>query len=273
VPPPWPRFAADLERALTGVRVSRLEICKGRGEGHRATIYRRSVDKDRPTGRVQERRSIDLVTDRHLALLDPVRQRDLITAVRDWRGQDRKARPPYPRMPQKGQADAGPEIRHLRLPIVMNGGIELGGGLVANGDMVRVDVFKSASGFWLVPIYAHQVANRQRWSVPPTRACVANRSPGEWVELGPEAVFRFSLHRWSFLHLENRRGEILEGYFRGMNISVASIMISPHDDSRAEKIRNVGVKRLRVFRKDRIDLLGKLSAVRREPRLWHGRRC
>jgi len=82
------------------------------------------------------------------------------------------------------------------------------------------------------------------------------------------ASFLFSLYPWSFVRLVNRQGEVKEGYYRGMNISVAAIDISPHFDASGRN--SLGVKKLIAFQKYHVDLLGNRSEIKREPRSWHG---
>ena len=268
VPLPWSGFRADLKDALSGVAVSRPERRKNTGEAHEATIRRlrtRAGPDDEMERTIYERKSIDKVTKKDLAQLEnPERLQDLISAVSDWLDQDKKTRPLYPRMPA-GDGKDGPEIRKLRLPIVMTDGVEVREGLAGNGAMVRVDVFKDDRGFWMVPIYVHQMADTRKYPSPPMKACKSGTRPMS------SANFQFSLYPWSFVRLVDRKGEITEGYYRKMNINGAAIEISPHDD--ASKLNKHGVKTLQVFQKLRVDLLGRISKADAEPRLWHGGEC
>lgn len=166
-----------------------------------------------------------------------------------------------------GDGKDGPEIRKLRLPIVMNDGVEVREGLAGNGSMVRVDVFKDDRGFWMVPIYVHQVADKSTYPSPPIKACVREKRPEDWKDMAG-ADFQFSLYPWSFVRLIDRKGTVSEGYYRQMNINVAAIGVCPHDN--ASELNSRGVKTLRDFQKLRVDLLGQISEAEAEPRLWHG---
>ena len=277
VPPPWERFRADVAEALSRVTVSRPERRKETGEAHEATIRRVRVRVDPDAGAVRqvyERKLIDKVTLKDLQKLEnPERHQDLIKAVTAWLAADKKSRPTYPSMPTGDDRKPGPEIRKLRLPITMNTGVEIRDGFAANGDMVRVDVFKDARGFWLVPIYVHQIADKTRHPTPPMKACVANKRPEDWADMS-DADFRFSLYSWSYVRLVNKRGQVIQGYYRATNIHTAAINVSPQNDGSSSAMKQgLGVKLLASFEKYRVDLLGNLSLVTEETRLWRGAAC
>ena len=219
---------------------------------------------------IYERKPIDKVTKKDLDRIEKAeRHRDLIAAISDWLAQDKKTRAPYPRMPA-GDGKKEPEIRKLRLPIVMNDGVEVREGLAGTGAMGRVDVFKDDRGFWLVPIYVHQVADAGKYPTPPVKACVGGKRPEDWADMS-ESEFQFTLFPWNFVELVDRKGKKTEGYFRNMDISVAAIVVCPHDDS--SNTTKLGVKSLAEFRKNRVDILGGISEAIVEPRLWHGGEC
>jgi CRISPR-associated endonuclease Csn1 len=266
---PWPTFRDEVRDRLDKVFVTRLERRKKVGEGHEATIrrLRKQRDDDGVEQRVVfERKDIAKVTAPDLEKLDPVRQRNLIVAVGSWLDQDKKTRPVYPCMPSTGDAN-GPEIRKIRLPIGKASGIELQGGLVKNGSMIRTDVFRDDEGFWLVPVYAHQIADHVRYLRPPHMASIAYKPPEEWHDVS-DATFLFSLYPWSFVRLTSRKGEFFEGYYRGMNISVASLSLSGHANSGRTESR--GVKSLAVLEKRTVSLLGGHRPSEMEVRQWPG---
>ena len=276
IDPPWPDFRRQVEEKLKEVFVSRPEIRKTTGEAHEATIRRiRTVrrpvgqtEKEAVERKVFERKDIHAVTEKDLDRLDPVRNAALIAAVRDWLSLDKKARAArYPRMPCTGADREGPEIRKLRLPIVMKAGLEIRGGFAGNGRMVRVDVYKDDQGYWLVPVYTHQINNLRLWPKPPALGCVRDRPPESWHRVDPD-TFVFTLYPGSYVRLTNRDGKIEEGYFRGMNVAVASLVLSQHHDLPQQV--NLGAKTARTIEKFRVDILGGRTPIGRESLRWPG---
>ena len=277
IPLPWNNFRDDVAEAMSRIMVSRPERQRGTGEGHEATIRRMKIRKaadGTPVRQVYERKALEKVTEKDLVRIEhPERQKDLIDAVHGWLAQEKKSRPPYPRMPSLKTDELGPEIKKLRLLVTMKAGIVIRGGFAGNGKMVRVDVFQNAKGFWLVPIYTNQVADRKTFPSPPNGACVSGKLLLEWPEMETSG-FLFSLYPWSYVKLTNRKGELIEGYYRSMNVATVSVAVSPHfDGSPSAAQDSIGVKTLLEFQKFRIDVLGRKSRIKSEPRLWHGAVC
>lgn len=271
IEPPWPNFREDVEQAVARVHVSRSEERKTTGEGHQATIRRvkASIDGDgNRHRRVFERKDIMKVTAKDLDRLDPIRQVHLKTAVADWLDQDKKTRLPFPRMPTLA-GSLGPEIRKLRLPISMNAGVMVRGGIAGNGDMVRVDVFRDTRGYWLVPVYTHQINAPSKCPIPPNRACVAGKAEEDW-EVMKEEAFIFSLYSWSLVEAVKSNGDVIRGYFRLLDRANAGITISDHASSVVESQTRTGTKTLKSFRKFRVDILGNLHNKEQEVRRWPG---
>jgi CRISPR-associated endonuclease Csn1 len=150
-------------------------------------------------------------------------------------------------------------------------GIPVRGGLVSNGDMIRVDVFQKLGKYYLVPVYARDFII----GTLPNRCIVAYKPEEEWPEAN-EALgyaFLFTLYPNDFVRLTNKEGEVIEGYYVATDRSTASIVIKTHDDSlgfvvanRLSKECKVGVQRLKCFDKYAIGVLGEQTLIKREKR-------
>jgi hypothetical protein len=86
-----------------------------------------------------------------------------------------------------------------------------------------------------------------------------------------EHEFRFSLYPDSYVALVTNQGEAVEGYFRGLNINDAGILLSHH--CLRQESRKFGSKTLRSLRKFHIDRFGGKHEIARETRTWHGAVC
>jgi CRISPR-associated endonuclease Csn1 len=76
----------------------------------------------------------------------------------------------------------------------------------------------------------------------------------------------------TYLEAIKANGEIVEGYFRGMDRFTASAILSDHANS-DQVIRGVGVKTLSSFKKIIVDRLGNRFEAQREQRTWRGKVC
>ncbi len=261
--PPWPGFRADVIAALDGITVSRAERRRARGAGHAATIRQVSERDGEPV--VFERKSIETLTEKDLERIkDAERNHRTIDALRAWiaAGKPKDAPPVSPQ---------GHVMRKVRLSTNKKVDVPVRGGAADRGDMARVDVFRKANrkGKWeyyLVPVYPHEVATLAE---PPYQAI----SRGDEV-LDTRVGFDFlwSLYPLCWVEVVKPSGEVIEGYFRGMDRSTGAIAISPQH-TKAETAKGIGVKTLTSFRKFAVDRLGNRSEIQQETRTWHGKVC
>jgi CRISPR-associated endonuclease Csn1 len=278
---PWPGFRIDVTRAVYGengtggVFVSRAERRRARGKAHDATIKQiREIDGEKI---VFERKAIEKLTEKdlekipvpepHGKVADPKKLRDeLVESLRRWiaagkpRGDDK-----LPRSPK------GDIIRKVRIETKDKVAVELNGGTVDRGDMARVDVFrkKNKKGKWELPIYPHQIATRAE---PPDQAVTAAKPESEWPTLDHSFEFAWSLGNLDYVEAIKSGGEIIEGYFRGMDRATGAIGISPHLTN-TEIAKGIGARTLLSFKKFTVDRLGRKFEVSREVRTWRGKVC
>jgi CRISPR-associated endonuclease Csn1 len=285
VAPPWRGFHEDCDRAIYGdkgvggIFVSRAERPRARGKAHDATIRQiREIDGEDV---VFERKAIEKLTEADLdripvpapygAIVDPAKLRDAtVAALRAWIAEGKpKGEDKLPRSPK------GDIIRKVRVESKNKVGIRLNGGAVDRGEMARVDVFRKANkkGVWqyyLVPIYPHEIATMD---APPMRAVVAYKDEGDWAAMDSTFEFLWSIESMTFLEVVKSSGELVEGYFRGLDRTTGAIALAK-DSNPDDLSRGLGVKTLASFKKFRVDRLGlSRTEVTREVRTWHGKAC
>ncbi|MFZ3482148.1 type II CRISPR RNA-guided endonuclease Cas9 [Sphingomonas sp. 3-13AW] len=272
VAPPWGNaasFRREVEAVYNDVFVARAERRRARGEGHAATIKQ---VKERDGVRVAyERKAIADLPEKRLAdIKDPERNQGLIEALRKWIEEGR----PLDRLPR---SPAGDEIRKVRVRAKAKPAIQVRGGTADRGEMVRVDVFtrpnaRGKEEFYLVPIYPHQAMNKREWPTPPLRAVVGSKSEEEWALVDATFAFRFSLYPRNFVEIVKPSGEIIEGYFGGLDRSTGAISLFAHNDPK-DVFRSIGAKTLLTMKKYNVDRFGNRSEVKTEARTWHGAVC
>lgn len=261
---PWKGFAQDVRQAYEQVFVSRSERRRGRGAGHGDTIYRMEYQNGQKV--TFERKSVVKLTKADLSRLKDADggNRPLAASLANWIERGKPSDDP----PRSAKGDL---VRKVLLKRPGASGFDLSGGHVDNADMVRVDVFKRLGKFYLVPVYRHQVMNPGRWALPPNMAVEIRRPTSEWTVITDNHEFLFSLYPDSYIELKQNNGTTQEGYFRGLNINDAGIVISPQNLRQGS--HKIGSKTLRSLQKFHVDRLGRKHLVEREPRLWHGVAC
>lgn len=267
--PPWPSFRTDVSTALAGVTVSRAERRRARGEAHAATIRQVSERDGQPV--VSERKAVEALTEKDLdRIKDADRNHRIAEILREWIAKGKPKDAP-PLSPQKYDGEAQRPIRKVRLTTHKKVDVEVRGGAADRGEMARVDVFRKANrkGKWeyyLVPVYPHEVA---ALAEPPYLA--VSRSDDR-ADMREEHEFLWSLYHHSWIEVIKPDGEVVSGYFSGLNRNTVSISISQHW-SKFEVMGSIGVKTLSSFRKFAVDRLGNISEIERETRTWHGKVC
>ncbi len=263
---PWPGFREQALAAFNAVFVSRAERHRARGEAHAATI--RQVRERNGKMVVFERKAIDGLTLKDLERVkDADRNGAVIASLRDWI----EAKKPKDQLPRSPKGDV---IRKVRLQTDGKVSVSVRGGSADRGVMARVDVFekKDAKGrvkYYLVPVYPHQIA---RSSAPPNRAVDARKDEAYWTIMDPGFDFRFSLHPNSYVEITKPTGEILAGYFKGLDRSTGAFSLASDIDPLSQK-SGIGARTLLSLRRFSVDRLGQKSEVKREVRTWHGAVC
>lgn len=271
-PLPWDTFRNDAQEALANVFVSRMPHRKGSGAAHDDTI--RSIRKrsDGTEVVVQRIKLGDLSPAQLESLWDKERNivvHKLLSARFEKFGANPKIAfkdPVY--MPNRNPNTIGPVINSVLIETNHKSGIKIRGasvrrsGLASNGNMVRVDVFEKATQYFLVPIY---IADLTKPALP-LKYVKNGVNEKLWSEVDSTFEFRFSLYPNDYVVIQKKNDKQLEGYYRTMDRSTASISILSHDGSL--ETRGIGVLQLKVFNKYAVDLLGRRFLISREER--HG---
>lgn len=165
----------------------------------------------------------------------------------------------------------GDPIGKVRLLTNKKKDVEVRGGAADRGEMARVDIFrkqnrKAAWEYCAVPIYPHQIATMD---VPPNESL---SSGGIEASIEANHKFLFSLYQNSLLELVKPDGEVIEGYFKGINRNTVSLKVSPHQAA-AEVRDGIGFKSMKSFRKFAVDRLGRKFEITAEVRTWRGKAC
>lgn len=282
VPEPWPGFRDAVVSAVENVFVSRPERRRARGGLHKATIKR--IREINEVTTVFERKPIERLTladlrnleDPNLCppptpygkTIDPAGLRDsMLKSIRVWIENGK----PKDAMPRSAKGD---QIKKVSVPTTDKVGVVVRGGTADRGDMVRVDVFSKADKrdnirFYLVPVYPHQVMDRKRYPVPPNRAVDAHKPEPLWTPINETFSFRFSVYPNSLVEVAKPDGEIIFGYFKGLDRDGGQIAIAMPESQLTVRSR-IGSRMLLRFRKFSVDRLGRISQIDREVRTWHG---
>ncbi len=271
IDPPWPDFREQALEKHREIFVSRAERRRARGEGHAATI--RQIVRHEEGETIYERKSIDGLSAKDLdRIKDPERNEAIVAALRTWIAAGKPLEAAY--LPRSHTGDV---IRKVRLSTNKKVDVEVRDGAADRGEMARVDIFRKKGRrevweYYAVPVYPHQVFDQQEWPAPPDRAVLAGKPEKEWPLINTEYEFMWSLYPMSFVEITKPDGTFIDGYFRGLDRSTASITLSPHH-TKAMLIRGIGIKTLKDFKKITVDRLGRRFEIEREKRTWHGEVC
>lgn len=274
MPLPWKSFTEDARNAFAGIFVARSERRRARGKAHDATI--KQLRKADEGNAIYERKAIEKLTLKDLDnVKDPDRNQAIIASLREWIEADKPKEPE--RQPRSHKGDL---IRKVRVLNRAKDGVEITfgdeenarPGVVDRGEMVRVDVFKRTGRrgtheYLQVPVYPHQLVALE---TAPNRFVVQGVPEEEWGELDHQCEYLFAIHSLSFIEIVKRTGELVEGYFRGLDRATGNVTVSNHI-SKDAITRGVGIKTLATLRKFTIDRLGNRHEVVREERTWRNR--
>ena len=174
----------------------------------------------------------------------------------------------------KADGTEGPVVRKVKIEKKQTSGVMVRGGtgIAANGEMVRIDVFRENGKYYFVPVYTADVVRK----VLPNRAATHTKPYSEWRVMD-DANFVFSLYSRDLIHVKSKKdiktnlvngGLLLQkeifAYYTGADIATASIAGFANDSN--FKFRGLGIQSLEIFEKCQVDILGNISVVRHENR-------
>ncbi|MCK5285135.1 MAG: type II CRISPR RNA-guided endonuclease Cas9, partial [Alphaproteobacteria bacterium] len=265
-PKPWDSFRDDALDSVNNIFVSRMPVRKITGSAHQDTI--RSIRKS--DGKIIQRIKLKSLTlakledmvdkERNIKLYNVLKER-----LEEHGGKADKAFAQAIYMPVNDPTKTAPQIKSIRIVTNEKSGIEINDGLVSNGDMVRVDVFKKKGKYFLVPIYVHHFVKNKL----PNKAIMQGKDEKDWEEMD-DKDFIFSLCKNELLKIKSKKEEYW-GYYNSTNRAIGGINIKAHDNDpdfgKKGMKESVGVKNLLSFEKYSVDYFGNQSRIKKEKRL------
>ncbi|MGL5440096.1 MAG: type II CRISPR RNA-guided endonuclease Cas9 [Filifactoraceae bacterium] len=277
---------ADLED-LSGIKspfVSRMPVGKGRGEAHEETV-RGKYEEDGILYSITKESIKELKIEKDGEIKDYYNKESdiklyeaLKVQLKAHGGDGKKAfeQPFYKPAPKGGKA---PLVKSVKLIKKMGLGVDINGGITANGNMVRIDVFYvEKEGYYFVPIYISDLVK----PLLPNKAVVPNKAYKDWKEMKDEN-FIFSLKKNDLIRVIHKSGinlkvvsleanlpetkEVKEQflYYIKAGISTASISVITHDNS--YRVNSLGIKSLTLIEKYSVDTLGNYQKIGIEKRI------
>ncbi len=281
---PWPKFVAearkwmgDDENGRPMIFVSRAERRRARGEAHGATI--RAIGEYEGREAIYERKPVAKLKIEDLALVkDPERNGEVIAELRRWIAAGKPASaPPLKRFGGLKEEARTEPIRKISVRSSKKADVLVRDGAADRGEMTRVDVFRKQNKrgwfeYFLVPIYPHQVFDKEGWSEPPNRAIQANMDEDKWPEINDSFEFCWSIYPLSLIEIVKPDGELILGYSRGVSRSTGAFTVSP-PHTLQEMRPGIGARTLASLKKFTVDRLGRRFEIERETRSWRGAAC
>lgn len=291
---PWPEFKEELEARMSNIPsydlthgnfknyndvdttlikpifISRMPNRKIKGQAHEETIYsvkhnngRGIVTVKKPLNRISKSEIETIVS--NVDCIDLYRNdKDLYDRIyarlKEFNFDSKRAFPSdfvFRKYSVKGE---GPTVRSIRVPSVMNAGVNVQNGLAANGGMVRVDVFAKNGKNYLVPIYVADMVKDKL----PNKAIRAHQSESEWLEMDESYEFRFSLYYNDLVCIKKRNEKEIFAYYTSTHRGTGAINLILHDGSKT--IEGLGVQNLEIFDKYEVDVLGNYYKIKKEKR-------
>jgi CRISPR-associated endonuclease Csn1 len=298
VSPPWKSLRDDIVHALRQLNVSRRECRKGKGPLHNDTFYRMESDEkgnpcyynrksllEKDKGKIVPllHKTEDL---KNVKGIDEPKNNWLKKALTEW---IEKGSPIDET--QLPRTSAGTVIRKITKIEGYKSGRQIHHGYVIGGSIVCIDIFSKTKtsrkkskttdakspeekNYFLVPIYSYHLEDEH----PPMRAICADTPEDQWDLIDESYTFEFTLWPNSLFEVQKKgsakkgEGEYLRGYYRGVNRSTGRIEARSLND--AEEKLDCSVKQgCQFFRKLNIDRLGRITCVKGEKRVWHGKVC
>ncbi|MEA1960085.1 MAG: type II CRISPR RNA-guided endonuclease Cas9 [Bacillota bacterium] len=297
---PWENFHLELEARLSTdpaakisaynfksylnpqnietIFVSRMPRHKNRGSAHKETVRSARLEEQGQT--VSKVPITKLKLDKNGEIdsyYNPNSDKKLYEALKtqlqkyDGNGETAFKEPFYkPAAPGKPAS----QVKKVKIFDKSNLNVSVGNGIAANGDMLRIDVFKRSDGYFWVPIYVSDTVK----PTLPNKAATHSKPYELWPEM-QEEDFVFSLYPNDLVRFVHKNGvdatcwdntkttlKDAYVYYIKAGISNASISVESHDSSYA--IPSLGVKSLVILEKWNVDVLGKRNLVKKETRQY-----
>ena len=291
---PWPNFKEELEARMSKnpsydlthgdfinyndvdvekinpIFVSRMPNRKISGQAHEETVYSLKHNKD--NGIVTVKKALNRISESEIKMiLNNEECKTLYMSDKDTYDRIFKRMQEYNFKAEKAfsidyvfrktaKNGEGPIIRSIKVPSVMNAGVEVQEGLAANGGIARLDIFEKNNKFYMVPIYIADMINRKL----PNKAIKAYKSENEWIEMDESYKFKFSIYSKDLIRVKKKKENDIWGYYTTMQRCTGSLNLLAHDGS--EEYKSIGIQNLEIFEKYEVDILGNYHRVKKETR-------
>lgn len=280
---PLPNYGVD--EPLKPIFVSRMSKHKVTGKAHKDTIRKPYEDNEGIQYEISKVKLEDLKMEKgeiknyynpssDLLLYNALKKR-----LEEFDGNAKKAFA-EPFYKPKSDGSPGPVVKKVKTieKATLTVPVLQGNGIADNGSMVRTDVFYVENeGYYLVPIYVSDTVKDKL----PNKAIIAHKPYSDWKVMD-DKDFLFSLYSEDLIKIKKKEDikfslvntdstlpkDHFENdcfvYYKGCNISTASISFINHDNT--YKASGVGVKTLVSLEKYRVDILGNITKVKKERR-------
>ncbi len=280
-------IGVDIEK-IRPVFVSRMTRKKTTGQAHKETVR---AWRDVTVNGVTEKKTVtktalqDLKLDKNNEILNyynPSSDRLLYELLRDRLiaagGNGKKAFAEGYVLKPAVKGGASPKVKKVKIYDTSNLNVPINEGVAANGDMVRIDLYKvEGDGYYFVPVYVSDLIKDKL----PAKASVQAKPYSEWKEM-KEEDFLWSVYPNDLLYIEHKKdmkftkvfkdakidAEMLINkafvYYNSADISTASIKVITDDNS--YMIRGLGIKTITNIQKYHVDVLGNKYKAEKESR-------
>ena len=128
-------------------------------------------------------------------------------------------------------------------------GLSVHKGIAANGNIVRIDLFKKNNKYYFTPIYFHHLI---KTDLP--NKVINGKNEASWEKINDSFIFCFSLYPNDYIKIKRKDTEI-EGYFLKANRRTNSLSIYNHKN-KENIINSIGIRNIENITKYEITLLG-----------------
>lgn len=260
----------DIE-TIKPIFVSRMPNRKVRGQAHEETIYSLKHRKN-DNGVVTVKKPLNRISKNEIEmLLTNIECKELYESDKDLYDRIYKRLLEYNFKAEKAfsidykfrkysKKGEGPIVRSIKVPSIMNAGVDVQKGLAANGGIARVDIFEKDNKFYMVPIYIADMIKNEL----PNKAIKAFKNECDWIEMDETYNFKFSIYHNDLVHIKKKNESDFYAYYTTLQRCTAAINLLAHDGSREYK--SIGVQNLEIFEKYEVDILGNYHKVKKETR-------
>lgn len=258
-------YTREEKEALQPVFVSHMPVRKATGAAHDATIRSMKLLSERggtytkcPLENLDMKKLESMVgKERDVKLYNALKER---LKAYDGKGKDafKKGTPEFRKPTNDGSL--GPIVRSIKIIEPRTSGVPVRGGLAEHSKMVRVDVYKNTGNgkFALIPYYVDDIAR----GIVKQRGILAHKDEKDWELITELHSFCFSLFPNDYIEITQGSGEVVGGYYRGVDRDNGRFTIASHD-GRTQDMR-VSVRTCQSIRKFQVGILGERTEVKRE---------